>query len=145
MQLNTIKPAEGETKNSSRVGRGMGSGLVKTSGRGHNGQKSRSGASRKISFEGGQMPLQRRVPKFGFNSPIASTHDEIRLHELDRVTVDAIDLDALRAAGLIRRDITDVKSIARGAVSRAVTIKADIKVTKGARAAIEAAGGIVEA
>jgi len=145
MRLNTIKPAPGSKKPRKRLGRGIGSGLGKTGGRGHKGQKARAGGYHKVGFEGGQMPLQRRVPKFGFNSPIASTHDEIRLHELDRVTVDAIDLDSLRAAGLIRRDITDVKIIARGAVSRAVTIKADIKVTKGARAAIEAAGGSVEA
>lgn len=144
MRLNTIKPAAGSKKPRKRLGRGIGSGLGKTAGRGHKGQHARAGGFHKVGFEGGQMPLQRRLPKFGFNSPIASTHDEIRLHELDKVKVDTIDLDALRAAGLIRRDVTEVKIIARGAVGRAVTIKG-LKVTKGALAAIEAAGGRVEA
>ena len=144
MRLNTLKPAPGSKKPRKRVGRGIGSGLGKTAGRGHKGQHARAGGFHKVGFEGGQMPLQRRVPKFGFNSLTASTHDEIRLHELEKVKTDTIDLDALRAAGLIRRDITEVKVIARGAVSRAVTIKG-LKVTKGARAAIEAAGGRVEA
>jgi len=144
MRLNTIKPAAGSKKPRKRLGRGIGSGLGKTAGRGHKGQHARAGGFHKVGFEGGQMPLQRRLPKFGFNSPIASTHDEIRLHELDKVKVDTIDLDALRAAGLIRRDVTEVKIIARGAIGRAVTIKG-LKVTKGALAAIEAAGGRVEA
>jgi large subunit ribosomal protein L15 len=144
MRLNNIRPAQGAKKPRKRVGRGIGSGLGKTAGRGHKGQKARAGGFHKVGFEGGQMPLQRRVPKFGFRSPLAGTHDEIRLHELDKLSVETVDLDALRAAGLIRRDITEVKIISRGAVSRAFVIKG-LKVTKGARAAIEAAGGRVEA
>ena len=144
MRLNDIKPAEGSKKPRKRLGRGIGSGLGKTGGRGHKGQKARAGGYHKVGFEGGQMPLQRRLPKFGFRSPIAPTHDEIRLHELEKLAADEVDMDALRAAGLIRRDILEVKVIARGAVTRAFTIKG-LKVTKGARAAIEAAGGRIEA
>jgi len=144
MRLNDIKPAEGSKKPRKRLGRGIGSGLGKTGGRGHKGQKARAGGYHKVGFEGGQMPLQRRLPKFGFRSPIAPTQDEIRLHELEKLAGDEVDLDALRAAGLVRRDILEVKIIARGAVTRAFTIKG-LKVTKGARAAIEAAGGRVEA
>jgi large subunit ribosomal protein L15 len=139
-----MRPARGAKKPRKRLGRGIGSGLGKTAGRGHKGQKARAGGFHKVGFEGGQMPLQRRVPKFGFRSPIAGTHDEIRLHELDKLAGDTVDLDALRAAGLIRRDITDVKIIFRGAVSRAFVVKG-LKVTKGARTAIEAAGGRIEA
>jgi len=144
MRLNDIKPAEGSKKPRKRLGRGIGSGLGKTGGRGHKGQKARAGGYHKVGFEGGQMPLQWRLPKFGFRSPIAPTHDEIRLHELEKLAGDEVDMDALRAAGLIRRDILEVKVIARGAVTRAFTIKG-LKVTKGARAAIEAAGGRIEA
>jgi large subunit ribosomal protein L15 len=144
MRLNDIKPAQGSKKPRKRLGRGIGSGLGKTGGRGHKGQKARAGGYHKVGFEGGQMPLQRRLPKFGFRSPIAATHDEIRLHELEKLSSDEVDMDALRAAGLIRRDIVEVKVISRGAVTRAFTIKG-LKVTKGARVAIEAAGGRIEA
>ncbi len=144
MRLNTLKPAAGSKKPRKRLGRGIGSGLGKTAGRGHKGQHARAGGFHKVGFEGGQMPLQRRVPKFGFKSPTAGTHDEIRLHELAKIAGDTVDMDALRAAGLVRGDITDVKIISRGTVERALTIKG-LKVTKGARAAIEAAGGRVEA
>ena len=144
MSLNTLKPAAGSKKPRKRLGRGIGSGLGKTAGRGHKGQHARAGGFHKLGFEGGQMPLQRRLPKFGFKSPIASTHDEIRLHELAKIAGDTVDMQALRAAGLVRGDITEVKIISRGSVERAFTIKG-LKVTKGARAAIEAAGGRVEA
>jgi len=144
MRLNTLKPAAGSKKPRKRLGRGIGSGLGKTAGRGHKGQHARAGGFHKVGFEGGQMPLQRRLPKFGFKSPIASTHDEIRLHELAKIAGDTVDMEALRAAGLVRGDITEVKIISRGSVERAFTIKG-LKVTKGARAAIEAAGGRVEA
>ena len=144
MRLNTLKPAAGAKKARKRLGRGIGSGLGKTGGRGHKGQHARAGGFHKVGFEGGQMPLQRRLPKFGFNSPTANSHDEIRLHELAKLEGDTVDLAALRAAGLVRGDVTDVKIISRGAVERAFTVKG-VKVTKGARAAIEAAGGRVEA
>ncbi|MCC7122799.1 MAG: 50S ribosomal protein L15 [Gammaproteobacteria bacterium] len=144
MRLNTLKPAAGSKKARKRLGRGIGSGLGKTGGRGHKGQHARAGGFHKVGFEGGQMPLQRRLPKFGFKSLVASTHDEIRLHELAKIEGDTVDLTALRTAGLIRGDVTEVKIISRGSVERAFTIKG-VKVTKGARAAIEAAGGRVEA
>lgn len=143
MRLNTLKPAEGARKPRKRVGRGIGSGLGKTAGRGHKGQKSRSGGFHKVGFEGGQMPLQRRLPKVGFRSRIGMVTDEIRLHELNKVDAEVIDLDALRKAGLINRNIQRVKVMASGTIDKAVTLKG-IMVTKGARQAIEAAGGKVE-
>jgi len=143
MRLNTLKPAEGARKPRKRVGRGIGSGLGKTAGRGHKGQKSRSGGFHKVGFEGGQMPLQRRLPKVGFRSRIGMVTDEIRLHELNKVDAEVIDLDALRKAGLINRNIQRVKVMASGSIDRPVTLKG-IMVTKGARQAIEAAGGKVE-
>ncbi len=143
MRLNTLKPAPGARKPRKRVGRGIGSGLGKTAGRGHKGQKSRSGGFHKVGFEGGQMPLQRRLPKVGFRSRIGMVTDEIRLHELNKVDADVIDLAALRAAGLINRNIQRVKVMASGTIDKAVTLKG-IAVTKGARQAIEAAGGKVE-
>ena len=144
MYLNTIHPAPGSKKPRKRLGRGIGSGLGKTAGRGHKGQKARAGGYHKVGFEGGQMPIQRRLPKFGFRSHMAPTHDEIRLHELELVKVEVIDLLALRAAGLIRGDITDVKIIASGKLTKVVTVRG-LKVTAGARVAIEALGGKVEA
>ena len=143
MRLNTLKPAAGSRKDSKRVGRGIGSGLGKTCGRGHKGQKSRSGGFHKIGFEGGQMPLQRRLPKVGFTARKSRFAGELRLHELALVDADVIDLDALKSANLIARDTLTVKVFASGNLDRAVTVKG-IKVTKGARAAIEAAGGKVE-
>ena len=143
MRLNTLKPADGSKKDRKRVGRGIGSGLGKTCGRGHKGQKSRSGGFHKIGFEGGQMPLQRRLPKVGFTSRKSRFVDELRLHELALVDADVIDLDALKTANLISRKTASVKVFASGSIDKAVTLKG-IRVTKGARAAIEAAGGKIE-
>ena len=143
MRLNDIKPAEGSKRGAKRVGRGIGSGLGKTGGRGHKGQKSRSGGFHKVGFEGGQMPLQRRLPKVGFRSRKASTSDQIRLHELGRVVGDVVDLASLRKADLVSNEIKRVKIIAAGKLERALTVRG-LAVTKGARAAIEAAGGKVE-
>ena len=143
MYLNTIRPSAGSNKGSKRVGRGTGSGLGKTSGSGHKGQKSRSGGYHKVGFEGGQMPLQRRLPKRGFRSAMQLTTAEIRTHELAKVTEDVIDLATLRNAGLIHSRILRAKVMLSGPVEKAVTLKG-IAVTKGARAAIEKAGGKVE-
>ncbi|MEA3275830.1 MAG: 50S ribosomal protein L15 [Pseudomonadota bacterium] len=143
MRLNDIKPAAGSKRAAKRVGRGIGSGLGKTGGRGTKGQKSRSGGFHKVGFEGGQMPLQRRLPKVGFRSSKARQTDEVRLHELKRVEGDVVDLAALQGADLVAKDIARVKIIASGEVDRALTVRG-LAVTKGARAAIEAAGGKVE-
>ncbi|AHF03098.1 50S ribosomal protein L15 [Marichromatium purpuratum 984] len=143
MRLNELKPDEGSRKVAKRVGRGIGSGLGKTCGRGHKGQKSRSGGFHKVGFEGGQMPLQRRLPKVGFRSRKALVQAEVRLNELALVEGDTVDLAALVAAGVLNHRIKSVKVIASGEISRAVTVRG-LGVTKGARAAIEAAGGKVE-
>ncbi|WP_455234108.1 50S ribosomal protein L15 [Thiogranum longum] len=143
MRLNTLKPAAGSRREGKRVGRGIGSGLGKTAGRGHKGQKSRSGGFHKTGFEGGQMPLQRRLPKIGFTSRKSRLTDEVRLHELAMVEGDVVDLPALKAAGVVNQNILHVKVIASGEISKAVTVSG-LGVTKGARAAIEAAGGKVE-
>ena len=143
MRLNTLKPAAGSSKTAKRVGRGIGSGSGKTCGRGHKGQKSRSGGFHKIGFEGGQMPLQRRLPKVGFNSRKSRFADELRLHELALVDAEVIDIDALKQANLVARNIQTVKVFVSGTLDKAVTVKG-IRVTRGARAAIEAAGGKVE-
>ncbi|HED40761.1 MAG TPA: 50S ribosomal protein L15 [Chromatiales bacterium] len=143
MYLNTIKPAAGAKQTRKRVGRGIGSGLGKTCGRGHKGQHSRSGGFTKVGFEGGQMPLQRRLPKIGFSSRVKASRAEVRLHELDAVEADVIDLDALKAANIVPQQTLKAKVIASGELSRAVTLRG-INVTKGARAAIEAAGGKIE-
>ncbi len=143
MKLNTLKPATGSRKNRKRVGRGIGSGWGKTCARGHKGQKSRSGGFHKVGFEGGQMPLQRRLPKVGFTSRIGRFSTELRLHELALVDVDTIDLDVLKSANLITKNILNVKVMLSGSIDKAVTLKG-IKVSKGAREAIEAAGGKVE-
>jgi len=143
MFLNTLKPAAGSKSNPKRRGRGIGSGLGKTGGRGHKGQKSRSGGQTKIGFEGGQMPLQRRLPKVGFTSRLARITDEIRLNELSALTEDVIDITVLQEANLIAKSIKRVKVMESGEIKRAVTLKG-IRVTKGARAAIEAAGGKIE-
>lgn len=143
MRLNTLSPAAGSKPAAKRLGRGIGSGLGKTGGRGHKGQKSRSGGSVKPGFEGGQMPLQRRLPKFGFSSRSGRYVAEIRLHELAKVEADVIDLAALKAANLITGNIKSVKVMLSGEINKAVKLSG-IKVTKGARAAIEAAGGSIE-
>jgi large subunit ribosomal protein L15 len=143
MKLNSLSPAEGSKKNRKRVGRGMGSGIGKTGGRGHKGQKSRSGGYHKVGFEGGQMPLQRRLPKRGFASRTARYNDELRLYQVQVMKTDVIDLEFLKAQGIVAHDIRKVKVINTGTLDRAVTIKG-LAVTKGAQAAIEAAGGKVE-
>ena len=143
MRLNTLSPAPGAKKDAKRVGRGIGSGHGKTAGRGHKGQKARSGGSIRPGFEGGQMPMQKRLPKFGFSSRIAKTTAQIRLSELNVAGVDVIDLEALRSADLIKQDVTRARVFLSGELSKAVTVKG-LAVTKGAREAIEAAGGKVE-
>ncbi len=143
MRLNTLKPAAGSKQPRKRVGRGIGSGLGKTGGRGHKGQKSRSGGFHKVGFEGGQMPLQRRLPKIGFSSRKGRYVAEIRLHELAKVEGDVVDLVSLKKANLIRQDILRVKVIDSGKIEKAVTVRG-LGATKGARAAIEAAGGKIE-
>ena len=143
MELNTLKPADGARRAGKRVGRGIGSGLGKTSGRGHKGQKSRSGGKVRPGFEGGQQPLQMRLPKFGFNSAMARVTAEVTLSELNKVDADVIDIEALRKAGLINGRMTRAKVMLSGEISKKVTLKG-IRVTKGARAAIEAAGGKIE-
>ncbi|RTZ71599.1 MAG: 50S ribosomal protein L15 [Gammaproteobacteria bacterium] len=143
MRLNTLKPAAGSKTDRKRVGRGIGSGLGKTAGRGHKGQKSRSGGFHKVGFEGGQMPLQRRLPKVGFRSRKAKYTAEIRLNELDKVNGEVVDMNALYEADILPRTMKRAKVILSGEVTRAVTLKG-IGATKGARAAIEAAGGKVE-
>ena len=143
MRLNTLKPAEGSRSASKRVGRGIGSGLGKTCGRGHKGQKSRAGGFHKVGFEGGQMPLQRRLPKVGFNSAKARITAEVALSELSKVDADTIDLEVLHAADILPRTKTRAKIILSGSIDKAVTVKG-LRVTKGAKAAIEAAGGKVE-
>jgi len=143
MRLNTIKPAEGSKQDRKRVGRGIGSGLGKTAGRGHKGQKERSGGFHKVGFEGGQMPLQRRLPKVGFTSRKSRTTDEVRLHELGFLAGGVVDLDALQKANIVSRNVKQVKVIASGTIDKAVTLKG-VLVTRGARAAIEAAGGSIE-
>ena len=141
MLLNTIKPAEGATHYARRVCRGIGSGLGKTCGRGHKGQKSRNGGFHKVGFEGGQMPLQRRLPKRGFKSVTAQFNDEITLSQLNNLPVAEIDLLALKQAQVISQNAKAVKVIATGKIERAVQLGAGIKATAQAKAAIEAAGG----
>lgn len=143
MKLNDLRPDPGSRPSAKRVGRGIGSGLGKTCGRGHKGQKARAGGFHKVGFEGGQMPLQRRLPKVGFRSRKSLEKDEVRLTELNLVEGDVVDLETLRAAGLLNRVVKSVKIIASGEVTRALTIRG-LGVTKGARAAIEAAGGTIE-
>ena len=142
MRLNTIKPAEGSKKNRRRVGRGIGSGLGKTAGRGHKGQKSRSGSFHKVGFEGGQMPLQRRLPKRGFVSRTKNDTAEVRLSDLARLPVDEIDILALKAAGLVHAGAKTAKVIKTGKLEKGVKLSG-VLATKGAKAAIEAAGGSV--
>ena len=143
MRLNSLSPAPGARKNAKRVGRGIGSGVGKTAGRGHKGQKSRSGGTVKPGFEGGQMPLQKRLPKYGFSSRIARTTAQIRVAELSAVEADVVDLAALKSADLVRQDVTRARVFLSGELNKAVTVKG-LAVTKGAREAIEKAGGKVE-
>jgi large subunit ribosomal protein L15 len=143
MELNTLKPAEGANKNRRRVGRGIGSGLGKTAGRGHKGQKSRSGGFHKVGFEGGQMPLQRRLPKRGFISLTRNDIAEVRLSEIDKMPIDTIDLAALQQAGVVSGQALGAKVILSGKIGKKVKL-IGIAVTKGAKAAIEAAGGSIE-
>jgi large subunit ribosomal protein L15 len=142
MELNTIQPAEGAKHAKRRVGRGIGSGLGKTAGRGHKGQKSRSGGFHKVGFEGGQMPLQRRLPKRGFKSLAKPFKAEVRLSDLDKLPVAEIDILALKQAGLVSELARSVRVILAGSISKKVTLKG-IAATKGAKAAIEAAGGSI--
>lgn len=143
MYLNTLQPAPGSKMKSKRLGRGMGSGKGKTCGKGHKGQKARAGGYHKVGFEGGQMPLQRRIPKSGFRSRTARFHEEVYLSDLSKVKEDTIDLAALIASGVIRHNTRNVKIVASGEVTRSVTIRG-LSVTAGARKAIELANGKVE-
>jgi large subunit ribosomal protein L15 len=143
MHLNDLKPAPGSRPSAKRVGRGIGSGLGKTAGRGHKGQKARAGGFHKVGFEGGQMPLQRRLPKVGFTSRTSLTRAEVRLSELAAVDGDEVTLSSLKAAGVVGKGIKRVKVIKSGEVKRAVKLRG-VGVTSGAKAAIEAAGGSVE-
>ena len=143
MRLNTLSPAPGAKTDAKRVGRGIGSGTGKTAGRGHKGKKSRSGGSVRPGFEGGQMPLQKRLPKYGFTSRIARTTAQVRLSELNAVEGDVVDLAALKSADLVNENIARARVFLSGELGKAVTVKG-IAVTKGARQAIEQAGGKVE-
>jgi len=144
MYLNTLKPGEGSKFEAKRLGRGIGSGLGKTCGRGHKGQRARAGGFHKLGFEGGQMPMQRRLPKFGFTSRCAAGKEEIRLDQLTKISASVIDLQALKEADLVNNTTQQVKIIAAGKIEKSVKIKG-LNVTKGARAAIEAVGGSIEA
>ncbi|HEY0938779.1 MAG TPA: 50S ribosomal protein L15 [Steroidobacter sp.] len=144
MRLNEIAPAPGSKKARLRVGRGASAGQGKTCGRGVKGQRARKGGYHKVGFEGGQMPIQRRLPKFGFRSKIAPTVAEVRLSELAKVKADVIDLDALKAANVVPATAARARIVSSGGISRAVTVKG-VHLTKGAKAAVEAAGGKVEA
>lgn len=143
MNLNTLSPDPGSKPGKRRVGRGIGSGLGKTCGKGHKGQKSRAGGYHKINFEGGQMPIQRRLPKMGFKSRVGRTIDQITLGELAGIQAESIDLEVLKASGLVNKSIREVKVILSGEINVPVKLKG-LRVTKGARAAIEQAGGSIE-
>ena len=143
MKLNNLKPAEGSTSDRKRVGRGIGCGWGKTCARGHKGQKARSGGFNKVGFEGGQMPLQRRLPKVGFSSRVGRASAEVRLHELASVDAEIIDIEALKAANIVTKNTLHVKVMLSGSIDKAVNLKG-IRVTNGARQAIESAGGKVE-
>ena len=143
MSLNELKPAPGSRRKARRIGRGIGSGLGKTGGRGHKGQKSRSGGYHKVGFEGGQMPIQRRLPKFGFQSLVGRHYAEVRLNELDKVEGGEITVESLTKAGIVPLQTKTAKIILSGSVNSAVTVKG-VRVTKGAREAITAAGGNIQ-
>jgi len=142
MRLNALKPAEGSKHAPKRVGRGIGSGMGKTATRGHKGQKSRAGGFHKVGFEGGQMPLQRRLPKRGFKSPMAGDTAEVRLSDLERLSAAEVDLLALKQAGVVSQLAKGAKVILSGKLTRSISLKG-VAATKGAKAAIEAAGGSV--
>jgi large subunit ribosomal protein L15 len=144
MKLNSLKPAPGAKKDRHRVGRGVGSGWGKTAGRGHKGQKARSGGFHKLGFEGGQMPLHRRLPKRGFNSLTRDDVAEVRLSELESIQATEVDLAALQSAGIVSKKALGAKIILSGKLTKALNVKGDVKASKGARAAIEGAGGRVE-
>ena len=144
MRLNSLKPAPGSKKDRHRVGRGGGSGWGKTAGRGHKGQRARSGGYHKVGFEGGQMPLHRRLPKRGFHSLTRDDVAEVRLSELEKLTVADVDLAALQSAGIVSKNVLGAKIILSGKLTRKLNVKGDVKASKGARAAIEGAGGKVE-
>lgn len=143
MNLNSLSPDPGSKPPRRRLGRGIGSGLGKTSGKGHKGQKARAGGYHKVGFEGGQMPIQRRLPKMGFKSRISKTVDQVCLSELEKLTAEVIDLQVLRQSGLITSCIRDVKVILSGELTKAIKLKG-LRVTKGARSAIEGLGGSIE-
>ncbi|KTC90859.1 50S ribosomal protein L15 [Fluoribacter dumoffii] len=143
MNLNSLSPDPGSRRPKKRLGRGIGSGLGKTSGKGHKGQKARAGGFHKINFEGGQMPIQRRLPKMGFKSRVGRSVDQICLSELAKLSADVIDMNVLREAGLINSSIKDVKVILSGELTTAIKLKG-LRVTKGARLAIEGLGGSIE-
>jgi len=143
MYLNTLKPAEGSKKSGKRLGRGIGSGKGKTCGKGHKGQKSRSGGFTKVGFEGGQMPIQRRLPKSGFSSRIGQYTAEVRLSDLNKAGAEVVDLDLLRKLNIVNKNIKRAKVISSGSIEKVVTVKG-LRVTAGARKLIEAAGGKVE-
>lgn len=143
MRLNTLSPAAGSKTDAKRVGRGIGSGTGKTAGRGHKGQKARSGGGIRPGFEGGQMPLQKRLPKYGFTSRISRTTAQVRLSELNAVAGDVVDLDALKSADLVKQNVTRARVFLSGELKKALTLKG-IAVTKGAREAVEQAGGKIE-
>jgi len=143
MYLNTLKPAEGSKKSGKRLGRGIGSGKGKTCGKGHKGQKSRSGGFTKVGFEGGQMPIQRRLPKSGFSSRIGQYTAEVRLSDLNNSGAEVVDLDLLRKLNIVNKNIKRAKVISSGSIEKVVTVKG-LRVTAGARKLIEAAGGKVE-
>ena len=144
MRLNSLKPAAGAKKDRHRVGRGVGSGWGKTAGRGHKGQKARSGGFHKLGFEGGQMPLHRRLPKRGFHSMTREFMAEVRLHELERLLGPEVSLAALQEAGIVPRSALGAKIILAGKLTKKLAVKGDVLASKGARAAIEGAGGSVE-
>jgi large subunit ribosomal protein L15 len=144
MRLNSLKPAAGANKDRHRVGRGGGSGWGKTAGRGHKGQKARSGGFHKVGFEGGQMPLHRRLPKRGFTSLTRNDVAEVRLSDLEKLSVSEVDLAALRSAGIVPHGALGAKIIVSGKLTKKLEVKGDVKASKGARAAIEGAGGKVE-
>src|SRR5688500_14657598 len=144
MRLNSLKPAPGAKKDRHRVGRGVGSGWGKTAGRGHKGQRARSGGFHKLGFEGGQMPLHRRLPKRGFNSPTRDDIAEVRLSELEALEAAEVNLAALQAAGIVSRKALGAKIIVSGKLTKKLNVKGDVRASKGARAAIESAGGKVE-
>lgn len=143
MRLNTLAPAEGAKHSAKRLGRGIGSGLGKTGGRGHKGQKSRTGGSVRRGFEGGQMPLYRRLPKFGFTSMKAAVTAEVRLNDLAKVENNIVTLETLKVANVLTKDIQFAKIILSGEIKHAVTVRG-LRVTKGAEAAIKAVGGSIE-